>query len=177
MKGKTIMSHFKQRLLMSLAFFAVVVCFLLLPQTTAQASSGPKTLSLSAVHVQTAASTTCVGSRCMGTDPYTTRCAASGSVVTFAESYPLRIELLYSPVCQTNWTQAYWLDGAARTGWGASIQRFSGPDGRELYELYWTPNAQWWINTNQYYAPQNKAQSCLYPYHWVRPLCTNRNLG
>jgi hypothetical protein len=110
------------------------------------------------------AEVTCAGEGCSGLDPYTTGCAASFYTLRSLDdsSGLLRVELEYSVLCGTKWTQAYWLDQVSRP-LGANIIRRRGSDGGEEVFHYWSDGGgSWWVNTDQIWSPDNPADACAY---------------
>lgn len=125
-----------------------------------QTATHPKPLTMQA-SAQRLLAVTYSGNTCNWRDPYQTGCAQSGSPVASNSSGALLVELEWSPICHTNWTQAYWF-GSNQPSLVLTIQRLAGQDGGYLFDNYWGNGNSFWWNTNQFYAPHNKAIACVY---------------
>ena len=84
----------------------VLSLLLLFPQQAfASGGTGAKHKPLMTHHIASVAFVRCSGNGCNGDDPYATGCGSSFYVVAEVEVKNLGVELEYSPLCQTNWTQ------------------------------------------------------------------------
>lgn len=154
----------KKRAWLAGTFLLLAVIFLF-SSVPVLASSSPKTarhLTPLASHVSGQYTLTraavCFGNACNGLDPYTSGCSASFYEVAGVTAENLRVELEYSSLCGTNWTQVYRLDH--RPGYvSGCVIREAGSDGGTLGLCYFS-HSFWWINTDMVYAPHNLAQAC-----------------
>lgn len=117
------------------------------------------------------ANVTCSGQGCNGTWPDQTHCADDAITVLSANintttSTVGKVELRWSPTCQTNWARVTSYIGTI--GLIGMVQRDNGPDGS--YLCYDNPHpglcnsSSPWINatvlfTQQVYAPNNNASA------------------
>ncbi len=109
-----------------------------------------------------AATVSCSAEACTGLDPYATGCAdpfwtAQAQDISNGQ---LRVELEYSPLCQSFWTQAYWLDGIGRPLGANVVQRVGA---KETVLSYWSDGGSWWIDTDQVWAASDASVfACAY---------------
>lgn len=102
----------------------------------------------------------CHGKGCNHLDPYAMGCGASMYPVADAAIKGIGlVELEYSPVCQTNWTQ---VSGYAVEYLTGCVVRKAGPDGPSDFDCYLSTHYSW-INTNMLWSPHNldDASGCL----------------
>ena len=105
---------------------------------------------------------TCSGNGCNYTDPYTSGCAANFWTVqgVWAPDGSTYLELEWSPLCGTNWTQLYNANPWGAVTWlYAAVNRAAGPDGPAIWTRYYSANYSW-INSDQLWAPDNLAEAC-----------------
>src|SRR5450755_4416702 len=93
----------KKCAVIALPFAFVLSLLLLFPQQAfASGGTGAKHKPLMTHQVASVAFVRCSGNGCNGNDPYAMGCGSSFYVVAGVEAKNLRVELEYSPVCQTN---------------------------------------------------------------------------
>lgn len=135
------------------AWFRAFVCLVALATllgvnastSTAQAAAAAPTVS-------------CSGSGCNNTDPATTGCANNAYTVetqyiTFNGQQIGKVELRWSPTCQTNWTRVTKLGGFYTYVYG-TLQTTNG----SVLTSYGAYGSQ--VYTNQWYAPNLLVQAC-----------------
>lgn len=157
----------KKLLLVPLTAFLVLMMFA--TSGTAHAASVPAmqpqahAVALAPMHAL-APAVSCSGNGCNNTDPYATGCGNSRRLVTstvdtnhFGEQ--ANVDLEFSTVCQTNWTEVHPITGSGNQCLDGVINRASGPDGGALTFSFDSCSFTF-INTNQVFAPHNAAQAC-----------------
>lgn len=150
----------------------------------------PGTAHAASVHMQTHATAlapmhqlmpavSCSGNGCNNTDPYATGCGnsrkfvASATVTDPVSGISAQVDLEFSTVCGTNWTEVHPTNaGGTDQCLDGVINRASGPDGGAL-TFSFESCAFTFINTNQVFAPDNKAQACGF----VNPVARNSPEG
>ena len=135
-----------RNLLLSLSFILTAGMFLFLP-SSAFAATFPEPA--------------CTGKQCTGLDPYATDCASPSYTMKSQDDelgLGLRIELEYSPHCQTFWAKASsWREHSL---WNPDVDLFfKGPDGT-IHDFFTPRKGTWSITTNQVYYPRSPITAC-----------------